>query len=112
VRRAMLVTARVLMDSGGRLRRLGLDHRLRESRSVVAKRKAEDSRLACVTRVALALPEAALQVHGSHAAFLPSEVREENRSGFFNGRNRKFATDAGVLFKELVEGFAAFQVVD
>ena len=36
----------------------------------VAKRSAEDSRLARLTEIALALPEATRQIYGSHAQFL------------------------------------------
>jgi hypothetical protein len=50
----------------------------------VAKRKAEDSRLGRVTKIALALPETGRQVHGSHAAFL---VRKKTFAYFLDNHH-------------------------
>jgi phosphoribosylglycinamide formyltransferase-1 len=47
----------------------------------MAKRKAEDARLTRVTKIALALPETARCVHGSHAGFL---VRKKTFADFLD----------------------------
>lgn len=50
----------------------------------MARAGAEDPRLARVTRICLALPEAARKVHGSHAAFL---VRKKTFAYFLNNHH-------------------------
>ena len=47
----------------------------------MARRAAEDPRLAQVTKICLALPETSRQVHGSHASFL---VRKKTFAYFLN----------------------------
>lgn len=50
----------------------------------VAKRSAEDSRLARLTEIALALPEATRQIYGSHAQFL---VRKKTFAYFLDNHH-------------------------
>jgi hypothetical protein len=50
----------------------------------MAKRKGEDARLTRVTKIALALPETARRVHGSHAGFL---VRKKTFAYFLDNHH-------------------------
>lgn len=50
----------------------------------MAKRKGEDARLTRVTKIALALPQTARRVHGSHAAFL---VRKKTFAYFLDNHH-------------------------
>lgn len=50
----------------------------------LAKRSAEDSRLARLTEIALALPEATRQIYGSHAQFL---VRKKTFAYFLDNHH-------------------------